>query len=310
MSGETSSDVTEAPSPLPHGGGVLSCAMEHAPVAERHCSLAMSNDRHQRRARKRHLLQIGETRLKRGLPAGAGLAELASVALMLRDTLIDTNHADRASRAAELMCSVFEASVKAQPSQLDIACRKGCSYCCHTWVAATAPEIFLLARVINSRTNVRPAVRKDAVVKRTEATAGLSIADRFGKKLPCAILDHDVCGFYFARPINCRQVVATDLSGCLEEFNGVGFDAEVVASRILMDHANNCRSTLQAALEVLGRPAHSYELSAGLRVALSDGAETAWLNGSDVFAAVDRGPPASASARQLVAALVAEIAGL
>jgi Fe-S-cluster containining protein len=270
----------------------------------------MSIDRQQRRARKRDLLQIGEMRLKRGLPFRASLDELAGIALVLRQTLVDTKRPDRASRAAELMHSVFEASVKAQPSQLDVACRKGCGYCCHTWVSATAPEIFLLARAIIKPTNTEPALGKDVIFARTGATAGLSIAERFGKKLPCAVLSNNACGFYAARPIVCRQVVATDLAGCLDEFEGTDFDGEVVASRLLMDHASNCRLPLQAALETLGLPAHSYELSAGLQAALSSGAESEWLRGSDVFATADRGPAVPAGARQLLAALVAEIEGL
>jgi Fe-S-cluster containining protein len=270
----------------------------------------MSIDRQQRRARKRDLRQIGDVRMKRGLARTPDLSDLSGVALVLRETLQDSARVDRASRAAELLHTVFEASVKARPSQLTIACRKGCGYCCHTWVSATAPEIFLLARTVTRKATATGAMSVDGVLAKTMVTSGLGIAERFGRKLPCAVLIDDACGFYAERPTVCRQVIATELAGCIDEFEGRDFDGEVVASRVLFDHAGNCRLPLQAALETLALPAHSYELSAGLSIALDRGAEQRWLDGCDVFADVERAPPAIGPERTLLDRIIAEIADL
>jgi Fe-S-cluster containining protein len=267
----------------------------------------MTMDRPQRRTRRRELLALGATRLKRGLPSQPSETEFTGVAMTIRATLADRKHIDAPSRAAGIMHAVFEASVAAQPSRLQIACRKGCGFCCHTWVAATAPEIFLLARAAKAAAKQTPVLSSDHIRTRAALTAGLDIAGRFGKKLPCAVLIENACGLYAARPTVCRQVIATDLAGCLDEFEGRDFDGVVTASRTLLDHATNCRIPLLAALVAADLPADSYELSAGLEIALEPDAERAWLDGRDPFAGVAAAPPLIGPVRQIIDHIAAEL---
>ena len=269
----------------------------------------MSADRQQRRHRKRQLLQLGEAATKRGLPPLPGKDQMLGLALVLREMLADTSHADRASRAAALMHKVFEASLKATPPRLELACRKGCGYCCHTWVSATAPEIFLLARTLQAMPGT-PRLSKDAILERAGTTAGLGIAERFGRKLPCALLVDDSCSMYASRPTVCRQATSTELAACIEEYEGKDFEGDIVVSKVFLDHARNCRIPLQAALLSLGLPPDGYELGAGLRAALETGAEADWLARADPFAGIDRAPADPAPIQQAVKLIAAEISSL
>ena len=125
--------------------------------------------------------------------------------------------------------------MKATPPRLELACRKGCGYCCHTWVSATAPEIFLLARTLQAMPGT-PRLSKDAILERAGTTAGLGIAERFGRKLPCALLVDDSCSMYASRPTVCRQATSTELAACIEEYEGKDFEGDIVVSKAL-NHA-------------------------------------------------------------------------
>jgi len=270
----------------------------------------MTTDRRQRRERKRQLLKTGEALLKHGLPMQPPKDAIIGLTLLLRETLGDTQRADRASRAAEITHAVFEASLKAQPSRMDIACRKGCGYCCHTWVSATAPEIFLLARTISAQKKPAPAMTREAILTRAGQTAGLGVEERFGRKLPCALLIDDACAFYTVRPTMCRQVTSANLESCIEEYEGRDFDGEIVVSRIFLDHASNCRVPLQAALHASGLSTHSYELTAGLTAALAAGGEFSWLQGTDIFEGVATAPAEPAQVNTMIQRIAREIADL
>ena len=263
----------------------------------------MPTDRKQRRLRRRYLRDLGTAALTRGLRPTPERDAVLGLAIVLQEALTDTARADRASHAAALMHRVFEASLKAQPPRLETACKAGCDYCCHNWVSATAPELFLLARSLRGKSG-------PMMVGRLRATASLSIADRFGRKLPCALLADGRCGVYAQRPTVCRQTTSTNLAACVEEFEGKDFDGEIVVSRVMLDHARNCRVPLQVALEVCGLSQAGYELSAGLLAAMCDGAEAAWLGGGDTFNAVATAPEEPAEFRQLIGGLAQELRGV
>lgn len=264
------------------------------------------SDRQQRRQRKRQLQQLGEAALKRGLPQTPPPEPMLGLAVVLRDTLADTAVADRASRAAAMVHKVFELSAKATPSKLELACRKGCSYCCHTPVSATAPELFLIARTLQpTKTPAREAVIAGAV-----NTASAGIDGRFGKKIPCALLAGDACSVYAERPTMCRQVTSTQLAACIDEYEGRDFNGDMVVSRLYLDHARNCRIPLQAALVSLGLPLASYELGAGLLAAMEPGAEAAWLSGMNTFHDIATAPADPPPIQQAVRMLATAMAAL
>lgn len=87
------------------------------------------------------------------------------------------------------------------PLPTDIACKSGCSYCCNTWVYATAPEIFHLASSLR-------AEKQDALPAAIKASArvrlDLAVDTRLHHLSPCPILKDDICVAYKARPAACR----------------------------------------------------------------------------------------------------------
>ena len=267
----------------------------------------MSTQRQQRRVKARALIKAGETALRRGLPLAPAPEQVLGLAMLLADTLGRKDQADRASEAARMVHAVFQASARTTRSNLDLACRKGCGYCCHSWVAATAPELFLLARTVAARKTETGPNSLQGVLSRAAVTAGLGVDQRFGAKLPCALLIDGVCSVYAERPTVCRQVTSTDLAGCLDEYEGRDRDGEIVGSRYFHDHARNCRVPLLAALAARGLPQHAFELSAGLQRAAVPGAEATWLAATDVFEGLAPAPPEAPQIRSVIARMAAEI---
>jgi Fe-S-cluster containining protein len=263
--------------------------------------------RQERRLQQREQLKQGQSAIRQGLPTVPPKAMVIGLGLMLRDVLTSPKHPHPASHAAEIMHQVFEASLAQTPAKLEIACHKGCGYCCHNWVGATAPEVFLIARHLQAR-KANNWLASATVTTRAAANIGLDIAARFGAKLPCAFLAENACSIYAVRPTVCRQTTSTKLDTCIEEFNGEGLDGDIMVSKVYLDHARNCRLPLLAALKATGLPDHVYELSAAITCVLqTPDAERRWLAGDDIFAGIAVAPSHPPVLQQAVAVIAAEI---
>jgi hypothetical protein len=238
--------------------------------------------RQARRQRRRAILKAAEPLARRGLGALPSPAALSTLAAALRLDLDDPVAGAR-SAAARLL-AVYDATLGADPPRDAVACRRGCSYCCHNAVAATAPEALLLAAHVRGRIERGELVRDD-LAARLRSTAGKGRIERFGAKLPCALLGNALCSAYTARPLACRQVLSFLVEPCIEEFESIDGEFSVPAKPL--HHASNCATALLAALLSAHRPTARLEMSAALMVALeTPDAEGRWLAGEDVFASI------------------------
>ena len=268
------------------------------------------SSRQQQRQQERALVKRGEAAISAGLPQTPQKDDVVAVAFVLARTLRGAKEPRRASRAAAEMHALTEASTRRTPGTARLACAKGCSYCCHTWVGATAPEALLLAGVIRADAARLPGLVDD-IVARSRPLAGLTAAQRFGAKLPCPLLVDGACSRYRERPAMCRQATSLDLSGCLEEFEGKGLGGEIPVSAVYLAHTRNSRVPLVAALRLAGLDARTYELSAALARALeTEDAEARWLAGEDVFTGIAQGAAEVAAAEQAISAILRELSGL
>jgi hypothetical protein len=266
--------------------------------------------RQQQRQLERATLKRGQAVLTGGLAIKPDKADVVATAYLLARTLMDESGAERASAAARQMHAITDASIKRTPGTASLACKKGCGYCCHSWVAASAPEIFLLARAVREADQRRSGIVGE-VVARSREVGGLTPLQRFGAKLPCPLLVDNVCAHYRERPTVCRQTTSLDLSGCIDEFEGRGHGGEIKVSAVYLAHARNARAPLLAALRLAGLDDGVYEMATGLARALELGnAEAQWLRGNDVLAGVARAPDAEVPIARAVDAIVDELAGL
>jgi len=175
----------------------------------------------------------------------------------------------------------FELSVvNASDDLYTIACHGGCANCCTIRVAATAPEILLIARTIKAHGG-------DLASRIFEADAlsnSLSEEERMVSALPCPLIEADLCAIYSVRPLACRGHASYDEMACTDALNGLPVDVPI--SALHMQVRSLVQNALQSAMRDAGMPWATYELNAALKIALlDDDAESAWVSGEDVFAA-------------------------
>jgi Fe-S-cluster containining protein len=237
-------------------------------------------------------------------------AVIAATRILL--DIIETKSPSRASIAAKRAHEFFETSLKRNPSKYAVACAKGCAFCCHVSVTATAPEIFLVANALRERHRDN----MEAIIARVSAadgrTRGLSSMERAKQRIPCALLEENMCSIYGSRPAACRGFSSTSAKACERGFNGenVQIDTPAVWTSLRSAH----KQALWAALAAAKLPSALYEFHHGLRVALEmPDAELRWLKGEDVFAGVARevmnDPVADANNQRIIDTLIAGALG-
>lgn len=261
--------------------------------------------RQQRRQQERD----DERLLRQGLaPDSDGMAVLAMARRLVR--ALGQTSTDRASAAAAVVHAAYDGSAKRHPAG-PVACRKGCSWCCASYVVATAPEIFLIARGL---TGPRRLAAAAAVADAAAATRGQTVADRLAGFRLCPLLVDGACGVYATRPSACRSLLSDDSAACERSFahhSGESLSGPAVGLIL----RSRYQAALRAALTVCSLTADGYELIAALdRVLTTPDAEARWLSGEDLFIGIPvetaAKPQFDASVRDLVAALRADGYGM
>lgn len=101
----------------------------------------------------------------------------------------------------------------------ELACRKGCSYCCHTRVAAPTQEVLVLVEAIERMSPQRRAEVVERVALGAARASGPVAAGPAGAPQPCAFLDEGgECSVYEDRPSNCRRYHSLSLKDCETSF--------------------------------------------------------------------------------------------
>jgi Fe-S-cluster containining protein len=253
---------------------------------------------------------------RRGLDLRANGADQSWAVIAETRILLDVlegKNAARASNTAKRAHEFFETSLKNNPSSEKIECAKGCAFCCHVTVAATAPEVFLVANTIREHHKDDFEAVLDRVRAADQKTRGLSSYERAVKQIPCALLKDNVCTVYGVRPGPCRGFTSTSKRACEQGFNG-DQNAPVHTPPVWTNIRNAHMQALWAALAAAELPTERYEFHHALRVALeTPDAEARWLRGEDIFAAVARetltDPAANAQNKRVIGTLVAGALG-
>jgi len=218
----------------------------------------------------------------------------------------------RASNAGRRAHEFFETSLMGEAQKPAVACRKGCGWCCHVTIVATAPEIFLIANWLRDQYKEDFAGLLYRLQAADQKTRYLSASERPARKIPCAMLVNNACSIYSVRPGACRGLVSRSAALCESGYNGENVRIDVPDLWTRLRHAH--KQVLWAALSACGRPAACYEFHHALRIALENpDAETRWLQGEDVFTAVARevidDPAVNAQNQRLIDALITAASG-
>lgn len=93
----------------------------------------------------------------------------------------------------------------------EVACRRGCSWCCHTSVIVAQSEARLIGRAIGSAPVESPS---GAVAVGDDVMRPPSLPDRY-KGTPCTFLRGGECSIFAHRPLACRLNASFDRDALL-----------------------------------------------------------------------------------------------
>ena len=128
-----------------------------------------------------------------------------------------------AALAARINALMEQATQSLQADGAGIACREGCSFCCHLRVMIFPHEAIALFRYLGSQMPEEQArmVRK-RVLENAAHIAALAREGRAATNLPCAFLVDGRCGAYQARPAACSGYHSLSREKCEASFNNGG----------------------------------------------------------------------------------------
>jgi Fe-S-cluster containining protein len=170
--------------------------------------------------------------------------------------------------------------------KVEVACKRGCSYCCHLRVEIRPHDAFVLSQHIQTKLNIEQ--RAHAIVRIEEnlkRIAALTPEQHIRAGIPCALLEEGVCSVYEARPATCRKYYSVSVETCRNAFNDTSapLTGEIEHEQVRL--AGNAVALGYAkGLEDAGYDAALYELHYALHKALTNPkAETRYRNGKRPF---------------------------
>jgi Fe-S-cluster containining protein len=98
-------------------------------------------------------------------------------------------------------------------------CRKGCGFCCHQPVFASAHELIYLTDYLhkNFTANQLQIIHERADQKNSRL-APLGDSGLLNARFPCPLLEDESCMCYPARPVSCRIYLSFNVNSCIDFF--------------------------------------------------------------------------------------------
>ncbi len=171
-------------------------------------------------------------------------------------------------------------------SELQPACRRGCTSCCHLHVVSIAAEVMAIASQLRSTlSEVDLDALKERLNQHVDATRGLPADGCRRLRIPCPLLDEQGdCLAYASRPITCRGWNSLDASLCDADHRepSQGTPAKLNLAQYLL--AGRILEGLAAGLHTRRLDHRRLDLVRALKVIL-ESAESAreWRKGTRIF---------------------------
>ena len=152
-----------------------------------------------------------------------------------------------------------------------LACKEGCSYCCHLFVEASVPEVLVIAGYILTMLSPEDQERISlAIDAYLEASQGLDYEGLMGLNLPCPLLHEHRCTVYPHRPLSCQRWHSLDVNHCRAYAENPSSGTGVPTNPLVMIAHTAVETGLQFALRDQKLPWQTVSFVAALKLALDD----------------------------------------
>ena len=191
------------------------------------------------------------------------LAAIQSVRRVATRQLVEQPYPENIIRIVpQIQRGVDDLYIHAKAAGKDIACRAGCSYCCHVRVEAKQPEIDYIAHQLKQL----PDAEFTHLVEHMRT--GLSEKQRLAttdplQRPPCVLLENQQCMIYANRPAVCRKGHSIDAQRCADGAATIPQHLDIILK------AEALIQGARAAYSDVGLPADTLEFSAALLATLT-----------------------------------------
>jgi Fe-S-cluster containining protein len=122
-------------------------------------------------------------------------------------------------RALENSQRRHDSRIASAPDVGTLACRAGCTWCCHFSVDVRAVEVFSILDFVERTFSSEEKARVYAEVRaNSTALKNVGEIDRMRRNVKCPFLSGGRCTLYAARPQTCRNYHATNATGCQQSY--------------------------------------------------------------------------------------------
>ena len=122
-------------------------------------------------------------------------------------------------RAFENSQQRHDQRIASAPDIGTLACRSGCTWCCHYSVDVRAVEVFAILEFVKRTFTAEEQARLLAQIRANSVELnGLDEFERMRRNVKCPFLQEGRCSIYSVRPQTCRNYHATDAAGCQQSY--------------------------------------------------------------------------------------------
>lgn len=175
-------------------------------------------------------------------------------------------------RAYENSRQRHDSRIASAPDVGTLACRSGCTWCCHFSVDVRAVEVFsILDHVERSLPAEQKARIYSEVRTNSAALRDMDDMERMRHNVRCPFLSDGRCSIYEARPQTCRNYHATDVAGCQASFEDPdNFEIDPEFAPMVFQAGGAHVDAFTRAMREAGYDTNVYELNCAIDAALSD----------------------------------------
>ena len=175
-------------------------------------------------------------------------------------------------RAYENSRQRHDARISSAPDVSTLACRAGCTWCCHFSVDVRAVEVFSILDFVERSLPADEKARIYAEVRANSAALqGMDDMDRMRRNVKCPFLSAGRCSIYEARPQTCRNYHATDVAGCRQSYEDPdNLDIDPEFAPLVYQAGGAHVDAFTRAMREAGYDTNVYEMNCALDTALSD----------------------------------------
>jgi len=163
----------------------------------------------------------------------------------------------------------------AAPDESTLACKAGCSWCCHFTVDLRPVEVFRILDFLEQglTPSEQQRVRRE-IAENREVMQRLNELERMQRNIKCPFLAEGRCTIYAARPQTCRNYHATDATGCKQSFDEPqNTDIDPEFAPLVYQAGGAHVEAFSKAMQEAGYDVAVYEMNTVLAVALQDPAQ-------------------------------------